>query len=130
MKSIFSPEEIELKKFVIRWRGYDAREVEAFLRAVAVDFRRLIDRAAAADQPTSTGDELAQVRDELNRLSSRLDQTLAALETGGLSEEAGRLAEGSARLVEESGRSIEPADESDSTQKADLRLLVGAAGAG
>ena len=50
MKAIFDPEEIALKKFVIRWRGYDTREVETFLRAVAVDFRRLIDRVA---RPTS-----------------------------------------------------------------------------
>ena len=44
--TIFDPEEIALKRFVIRWRGYDTREVETFLRAVAVDFRRLIDRTA------------------------------------------------------------------------------------
>ena len=49
MKSGFDPEEIALKKFVIRWRGYDTREVEAFLRAVAVDFRQLVDRVADAD---------------------------------------------------------------------------------
>ena len=69
MKAIFDPEEIALKKFVIRWRGYDTREVEAFLRAVAVDFRRLIGRVAEADvteadqadaDPSdATGDELA-----------------------------------------------------------------------
>ena len=50
MKTIFDPEEIALKKFVIRWRGYDTREVETFLRAVAVDFRRLIDHL---EPPTS-----------------------------------------------------------------------------
>ncbi len=126
MKSIFNPEEIELKKFVIRWRGYDTREVETFLRAVAVDFRRLIDRTAAADQPTSTGDDLAEVRDELNRLSSRLDRTLAGLEGGLIEEFAGRL-EAATRPTEPT--SIEPADETDSGQKADLRLLVGAADA-
>jgi DivIVA domain-containing protein len=80
MKTIFDPEEIALKKFVIRWRGYDTREVETFLRAVAVDFRRLIDHVAAADQPAATGQDLAEVRDELNRLSSQLDRALAGLE--------------------------------------------------
>ena len=89
MKAIFDPEEIALKKFVIRWRGYDTREVEAFLRAVAVDFRRLIGRVAEADvteadqadaDPSdATGDGLARVRAELNQLSSQLDRALGFL---------------------------------------------------
>ena len=89
MKAIFDPEEIALKKFVIRWRGYDTREVEAFLRAVAVDFRRLIGRVAEADvteadqadaDPSdATGDALARVRAELNQLSSQLDRALGFL---------------------------------------------------
>ncbi len=80
MKTIFDPEEIALKKFVIRWRGYDTREVEKFLRAVAVDFRRLTNRMAAADQPAATGQDLAGLRDELNRLTSQLDQAFAGLQ--------------------------------------------------
>jgi DivIVA domain-containing protein len=110
MKASFDPEEIALKKFVIRWRGYDTREVEAFLRAVAVDFRRLIDRVAdadvaeadvmkadlaeadlaeaelaeaelaEADPSDATGDELARARAELIQLSSQLDRALAYLE--------------------------------------------------
>jgi DivIVA domain-containing protein len=86
MQAIFEPDEIALKTFVIRWRGYDTREVETFLRAVAVDFRRLLDHVAAADQQATPGDQFAEVRDELNRLSSRLDGALAGLEEGGLTE--------------------------------------------
>jgi DivIVA domain-containing protein len=110
MKASFNPDEIALKKFVIRWRGYDTREVEAFLRAVAVDFRRLIDRLAdadvadadvmkpdlvgadlekpdlvdadpaEADPSDATGDELARARADLVQLSSQLDRALAYLE--------------------------------------------------
>jgi DivIVA domain-containing protein len=95
MTASFDSDEIALKKFVIRWRGYDTREVEAFLQAVAVDFRRLIDRLAdadvmkadladaglaEADPSDATGDELARARAELIQLSSQLDRALAYLE--------------------------------------------------
>jgi DivIVA domain-containing protein len=88
MQAIFDPEEIALKKFVIRWRGYDTREVETYLRAVAVDFRRLLDHMAAADEPATTGEQFAEVRDELNRLSSRLDGALVGLGAGEFVEPA------------------------------------------
>ena len=69
----FDPEEIALKKFVIRFRGYDTREVETFLRARC---RRLppADRARCRP-PTSRrrgGRAGTEVRDELNRLSAQL----------------------------------------------------------
>jgi len=35
----FSPEEIEHKEFVVAFRGFDRKEVRAFLRAVATDVR-------------------------------------------------------------------------------------------
>jgi DivIVA domain-containing protein len=90
--TIFQPDEIAEKRFLTRWRGYDTREVERFLRVVAVDFRRLIDKTAARDQPDSTGEQLTEVRDELSRLSSRLDVAIAGLETAGPTD-AGRQAE-------------------------------------
>jgi DivIVA domain-containing protein len=80
---IFQPDEISEKRFVIRWRGYDTREVETFLRAVAVDFRRLIDKTATGGQPVPAEDQLAEVRDELSRLSSRVDLAIAGLEATG-----------------------------------------------
>ena len=99
MKTIFEPDEIALKRFVVRWRGYDTREVETFLRAVAVDFRRLIEKAGAEnDDAVSTEEQLAGVRDELSRLSSRLDVAIAGLETAGVADPDGqaelRLAQG------------------------------------
>lgn len=42
----FPPEEIESRRFVPAFRGYDREEVETFLRAVAADYRKLIKRAA------------------------------------------------------------------------------------
>jgi DivIVA domain-containing protein len=78
--TIFDPEEIALKRFVIRWRGYDTREVETFLRAVAVDFRRLIDRTATRDELLSAEGQFADVRDDLHQLLSRVDQAVAQLE--------------------------------------------------
>ena len=101
--TIFDPEEIALKRFVIRWRGYDTREVDTFLRAVAVDFRRLIDRTAASDQPASAEDQFADVRDDLNKLLSRVDQAVSRLE---------------------------PADPADPAEQAELRLVHGGTGGG
>jgi DivIVA domain-containing protein len=40
----FSPEEIESKEFLITLRGYDKDEVNAFLRAVAADYRSALSR--------------------------------------------------------------------------------------
>jgi DivIVA domain-containing protein len=128
MKTIFDPDEIALKKFVVRWRGYDTREVETFLRAIAVDFRRLIDRAAAADQPATTGDDLAEVRDELSGLSSRLDRALAGLEAAGLTEPAGRSE--STASVHHGASSTEPADAIDRAGTAELRLVCGGSAGG
>jgi DivIVA domain-containing protein len=128
MKTIFDPEEIALKKFVVRWRGYDTREVETFLRAIAVDFRRLIDGAAAADQPATTGDDLAEVRDELSRLSSRLDRALAGLEAAGSTEPAGQGE--STASAHHSALSTEPADETDPAATAGLHQVCGRSAGG
>jgi DivIVA domain-containing protein len=40
----FTPEEIESKEFLITLRGYDKDEVNAFLRAVAADYRSALSR--------------------------------------------------------------------------------------
>lgn len=50
----FSPEEIESKEFLITLRGYDKDEVQAFLRAVAADYRGVVEGARTA-APVSTG---------------------------------------------------------------------------
>jgi DivIVA domain-containing protein len=40
----FAPHEIENKRFVVALRGYQTEEVEGFLRAVAADYRALLDQ--------------------------------------------------------------------------------------
>jgi DivIVA domain-containing protein len=45
----FAPHEIENKRFVVALRGYQQDEVEAFLRAVAADYRAVLDASPDAD---------------------------------------------------------------------------------
>lgn len=47
----FPPEEIETKRFVPAFRGYDRDEVDAFLRSVAADYRKLLQRRASQSSP-------------------------------------------------------------------------------
>jgi DivIVA domain-containing protein len=42
----FAPHEIENKRFVVALRGYSTDEVDAFLRAVAADYRVALEREA------------------------------------------------------------------------------------
>ena len=42
----FAPHEIETKRFVVALRGYQTDEVEGFLRAVAADYRALLEAAS------------------------------------------------------------------------------------
>lgn len=57
----FAPHEIENKRFVVGLRGYATEEVDAFLRAVAADYRAALERAdapAQQQQPAGAGPEL------------------------------------------------------------------------
>ena len=62
----FAPHEIEHKKFVVALRGYQTDEVDAFLRAVAADYR-----AALAD--------VERARDDAREAANRPDAELAQL---------------------------------------------------
>jgi DivIVA domain-containing protein len=62
----FAAHEIEQKKFVVALRGYQTDEVEAFLRAVAADYR-----AALAD--------VDHARDEAREAANRPEAELAEL---------------------------------------------------
>lgn len=55
----FPPEEIETKRFVPAFRGYDRDEVDAFLRSVAAEYRKLLQRPASQ---TSPHDLVIQIR--------------------------------------------------------------------
>jgi DivIVA domain-containing protein len=61
----FAPHEIEHKKFVVALRGYQTDEVDSFLRAVAADYRALLEAARAvppeAHQPAHLIAEIERV---------------------------------------------------------------------
>jgi DivIVA domain-containing protein len=46
----FAPHEIENKRFVVALRGYQTDEVDAFLRAVAADYRAALEAARNGNQ--------------------------------------------------------------------------------
>ncbi len=86
---MLGPTNIANKRFLVRWRGYDATEVEAFLRAVADDQQRLIQHLSRALSGTEVKeDELlsAALRGplesdpllELNRIAAELDEIVKA----------------------------------------------------
>jgi DivIVA domain-containing protein len=60
----FSPEEIESKEFLITLRGYDKDEVQAFLRAVAADYRSLAD-SSRTSAPVTTSNPFESLGEEV-----------------------------------------------------------------
>jgi DivIVA domain-containing protein len=54
----FAPHEIENKRFVVALRGYQTDEVEGFLRAVAADYRALLEEATGSRE---TGNMIAEI---------------------------------------------------------------------
>lgn len=60
----FSPEEIESKEFLITLRGYDKDEVQAFLRAVAADYRGVLD-TSRIPAPATTGNPFESLGEEV-----------------------------------------------------------------
>lgn len=113
----FSPEEIESKEFLITLRGYDKDEVQAFLRAVAADYRSLGDRSAVPT-PVSTsnpfeslGEEVGTVlkvaRESANALRQKAEDEAAAARRRAEEESAALRNAASAaakRLTEEAER--------------------------
>ena len=86
---MLGPNIIANKRFLVRWRGYDTAEVEAFLRAVADDQQRLIqylsqalsgtdarreDALSAALRGPYQGDPLL----ELNRIAAEMNEIVRA----------------------------------------------------
>jgi DivIVA domain-containing protein len=59
----FAPHEIENKKFVIALRGYQTEEVEAFLRAVAADYRALVEGRESSEAASGRIAALAAAAD-------------------------------------------------------------------
>jgi DivIVA domain-containing protein len=114
----FSPEEIESKEFLITLRGYDKDEVQAFLRAVAADYRGLADNArTAAPVPSgsnpfeSLGEEVGTVlkvaRESANQQRQKAEDEAAATRRRAEEESAALRNAASAaakRLTEEAER--------------------------
>jgi DivIVA domain-containing protein len=64
----FAPHEIENKKFVVALRGYQTDEVDAFLRAVAADYRAALDGARAAASAVSEPRDATGLVAEIERV--------------------------------------------------------------
>ena len=114
----FTPEEIESKEFLITLRGYDKDEVNAFLRAVATDYRDMLVGGRGISEAPSTGgtfealgQEVSSVlqvaRETASQMKSKAQDEAASLrrraeeESGSLREAATKAAR---RLTEEAER--------------------------
>ena len=53
----FQPDDIAVKQFLVRARGYDREEVAAFLRAVAADYGQALAALEASPAPLADGGE-------------------------------------------------------------------------
>ena len=113
----FSPEEIESKEFLITLRGYDKDEVQAFLRAVAADYRNVSESArtpapiATSNPFESLGEEVGTVlkvaRESANTLRQKAEDEAAATRRRAEEESAALRNAASAaakRLTEEAER--------------------------
>jgi DivIVA domain-containing protein len=63
----FAPHEIEQKKFVVALRGYQTDEVEAFLRAVAADYRAAVEAVQDLPEPADAA-VLRDAREQAERI--------------------------------------------------------------
>jgi DivIVA domain-containing protein len=111
----FSPEEIESKEFLITLRGYDKDEVNAFLRAVAADYRAVMSSAPDPSAPRAgyeaLGEEISTVlstaKTSADQMRRRAEEEASSLrrraedESSQLRDAATRAAK---RLTEEAER--------------------------
>ena len=79
----FAPHEIENKKFVIGMRGYQTAEVEAFLRAVAADYRDALERVQEPSEVIAHIEQVQQFRaaaeEEVAQLRRAAEEDAAAI---------------------------------------------------
>lgn len=78
----FTPDQIASKRFVSTFRGYDPPEVEAFLRAVAQEYRLLCDEFSRRqeDRPAAEGDPFARLRVDLDGILAAAREAARQLE--------------------------------------------------
>jgi DivIVA domain-containing protein len=124
----FAPHEIENKKFVVAMRGYQTDEVEGFLRAVAADYRALLQELKDADH-TSPNRLVADIervmgsaRAEAEREAAEL-RAAAAAEAAAIRDAAEREA---AELREATQREAEACFDEIARQADELRRLEAA----
>jgi DivIVA domain-containing protein len=85
----FAPHEIENKKFVIALRGYQTAEVDAFLRAVAADYKAALDGAKRSlEEAAAEASEPRELVAEIERVmgSARAQAEQEAAEIRGAAE--------------------------------------------
>ena len=112
----FTPEEIDSKEFLITLRGYDKDEVKAFLKAVAADFRAVLDSApspveASGNAYEALGKDIGNVLQVAKQSADQLRKKAEEEATGmrrRAEEEANTLREAASnaarRLTEEAER--------------------------
>jgi DivIVA domain-containing protein len=82
----FAPHEIENKRFVVALRGYQTDEVDAFLRAVAADYRAALE--AAARNGNQPADLVAEIERVLRSTREAAEQEAAEIRAGAEREAA------------------------------------------
>jgi DivIVA domain-containing protein len=88
----FAPHEIENKKFVVAMRGYQTEEVDGFLRAVAADYRALMESVGSASREEWMADIeriMSTTREEAEREAAEL-RAAAVAEAAAVREAAVR----------------------------------------
>jgi DivIVA domain-containing protein len=71
----FTPEEVENKEFLTTMRGYDKEEVDAFLRAVASDYREAIRQARDENVIKQLRDGLVELQKVVAGLLDQLEES-------------------------------------------------------
>jgi DivIVA domain-containing protein len=75
----FAPHEIENKRFVVALRGYQTDEVDAFLRAVAADYRAALEAGQNDPQAASGADFAADFERVLGSTREAADEEAARI---------------------------------------------------
>jgi DivIVA domain-containing protein len=81
----FAPHEIENKRFVVALRGYQTEEVEAFLRAVAADYRALLDQESGNAQ---AGELVAEIERVMRTARDDAEREVAELRAAAMRDAA------------------------------------------
>lgn len=73
-----APKDIESKEFSVALRGYEKEEVEAFLRAIAADYRAALGEGNYEAIGSEIGQILQSASDSVSAMKARTDAEIAA----------------------------------------------------